>query len=136
MRAAFFQVKPENTSHSVAVGHPKVRHRVQSRASYQYLRRLPLKLPRTYSFSEYRFDPKHLRLGKTPAVIPTLFLPLLASYFSDSPEILISQKPPFFPVAVLPDSSIPTGRYSRTRPSSFYSLITVSLVIRAVAADL
>src|SRR5215213_234600 len=136
MRAVFLQVKLENCSHSVTVGHPKMRHPVERCASYKYLRRLPLKLPRAYSISEYRLEPEHLRLGKTPAVIPTLFLPLLAPYFSDSPKILISQMPLIFAVAVLPYSSIASRRYCCTRSSSFYSFITVSLVIRAVAADL
>ena len=111
-------------------------HPVERRTSYKHLRRLPLKLSRTYSLPEYRFDPKHLCLGQTPSVIPTLPLPLPAPYFSYSPQVLIPDTPLSFAVAVPPNLGITSRRDGCTCPPLSYRLVTIALIIRAIAADL
>src|SRR5215217_484545 len=113
-----------------------MRHLVERRASYKYLRRLPLKEPRAYSISEYRFDPKYLRLCKTPAVVDTFFLPLLAPHFPYPPHILIPNQPLTLAVAVLPNLSISSRRDCCLCFAFSYCLITIPLVIRAIATNL
>jgi hypothetical protein len=109
MRAVFVQVKLENGSGCIAVGHSQKRHSVQCGASDQELRRLPLKLPRRDLPAKDRFDPEHLRLGQTPPVVAHFFFPLLASNFSDAPQILIPDQPLAPAVAVLPKAGVFLG---------------------------
>lgn len=136
MKAVLRQMEFENCSRGIAVRHPKMCHPVERGTSYKHLRHLPLKLTRTHSRPEYRLDPKHLRLGQTPAVIATFFLPLFAPDSTDSPQVLISDKPLAFAVAVLPNLGVAPRWDGCTRSSFSYRLITVAPVIRAIAAHL
>ena len=135
MEAVFHNVKLKN-SHRVTVGHPQVRHRIQGRTSDQHLRRLPGKLPRADAVAEDRLDSKHLGLGQTPPMIANFLLPLFTSHLADTAQILIADQSLLLAVAMLPNLRIPLRRYRRSGFAFADRLITIALVIRAIAANL
>src|SRR5687767_473028 len=136
METVFHKVKLENASYGVTVGHSQMCHSVERRTAHQHLRRLSGKLSRTHPLAEDRFQTKHLRLGKAAPMISDFLLPLLASHLSDSAQVLISTQALLFAVAVLPNLGILLRRNRRLGSSLFDRLITGSLVIGAIAADL
>src|SRR5205085_10913106 len=136
MEADCHKVELRNRSQRIAVGHPQMRHRIQRRTPDQHLRRLPSKLPRTDAVSEDRLHSKHLRLGQAAPMIPYFLLPLLTPHLANSSQMLIANQSLFFTIAVLPDPSIAARRDGRLGFSFPDRLITIALVIGAIAADL
>src|SRR5215213_1709279 len=136
MEAVFHNVELGNGSHGITVGHPQMRHLVQRRTSDQHLRRLPGKLPRTYTRSEYRFHSKHLRLSQTSPMITDLLLPRLAAHLPDSAQVLISNQSLLLTIAMLPYLRISARRDGGPGFSFPDCLITVPLIVGAIAADL
>src|SRR5215213_9222293 len=115
----------------VTVGHPQVRHPVQCRTPHQQLSGLPVKAARTDPFAKDRLHSKDLRLSQRAAMVATLALPLRAPLAPDGPQVLITDVPLGFRVAVLPDTCPLLRRDAGPRFSLSDRVIAVAAIIRA-----
>src|SRR5215207_4077292 len=88
----------------IAVGHPQVRHPIQRRASDQQLRRLPFKATRTDPFAKDCLHSIDLRLSQRAAMVARLSLPLSPSFAPDGSQVLVTDVPFCFRVAMLPNT--------------------------------
>jgi len=120
----------------IAIGHPQVRHPVQRRASDKQLRGLPFKATRTDPFAKDCFHSKDLRLGQRAAMVARLALPLSPSFAPDGSQVLITDVPLSFRVAMLPDARPLLWRDGRSRFSLSDRVIAVAAIIRAIGRDL
>src|SRR5689334_19468716 len=130
MEAIFHIVELANGLDRITVGQAQMRHRVQRRTSHQHLRRLPSKLPRADAVPEDRLHPKHLRLGKTSAMIADFFLPLLAPDLPNPPQILIAYQPLLLRIPMSPNLRVLARRNRRFRSALTDGFIAITLVIR------
>src|SRR5215217_986968 len=124
------------SSHSVAVRHSQVRHPVQRRTPDQQLRRLSLKLARAHSLAEDHLHSKDLRLSQRTAMIARRALPLSTPLAPNLSQVLITDMPFSFRVAVLPNLRPLLWRNSSSRLSLSNRVITVATVIRAIGTHL
>src|SRR5207244_1716756 len=72
----------------------------------------------------------------TPPMIANFLLPLFTSHLADTAQILIADQSLLLAVAMLPNLRIPLRRYRRSGFAFADRLITIALVIRAIAANL
>src|SRR5262245_7364338 len=122
--------------HLIAIRHPKLRHPVQGRATYQQLRGLPIEAPRRNLSPEDRLDPKGCSFSQRTSVVARLFLPGGASHFTNPPQVLIASQTFLSCVAVPPNLGIAPWWDHSLRLMLLDRLVTIALVISTVAGDL
>src|SRR5215213_7897055 len=123
-------------SHGVAVRHSQVSHSVERRTPDKQLRRLSLKLARSHSLAKDHLHAKDLRLGQRTPMIARLALPLSPPLAPNLSQVLITDVPLSFGVAVLPNTCSLLWRDSGSRFSLSNRVITVTTVIGSIGTHL
>ena len=128
--------KPTLRRDLIAVRHSLVRHPVQGRASHQQLAGLTLKAARTRTCPEDLLEAKDRHLCQGASVILIISLPLGPPMRAQVAQVFIPRVTLATSIPMTPDARPPLRRDNRPRRAFSDGLVTLTVVIAAVARHL